>query len=252
MTPVSYYVPGETTSPQWAFCFAKGCGGTITDEQELFPGPVALFTVPARWNVLKDAEREGREYYFGDHAYYGRRQFYRITRNAYQWQGTEPTPSPDRFQKFGKPIQPWRIRGGHILVCPQSAVYCRMHGFDVQQWLHEVETTIRQYTTRPIRVRWKRSRDPIGADLSNAWAVVVYSSAAALDALIAGIPVFVLAPFAASARMGLSDLSRIESPAMPEGREPFLWDLANHQWTFKEMYEGVAWRALQQEADRAA
>lgn len=246
MTPVSYYVPGQDTSPRFAFAFAKGCNGTITDEAELFPGPVALFTVPERWELFKKAEAEGRTWYYADHAYLGRHRFYRITRNAYQHDGTGDYP-PERFLSFRRPVQPWRTNGAHILICPQSPIYCQMHGFDVMHWIRDVTATLRTYTTRPIRVRWKKQRDrSIAQDLINAWAVVVYSSAAALDALIAGIPVFVLAPFAAAYRMGLPDLAQIESPVFPDGREPFLWALACNQWTLPEIYTGVAWRALQE------
>jgi hypothetical protein len=53
--------------------------------------------------------------------------------------------------------------------------------------------------------------------------------------------------------MGRSDLAQIEDPARPDGREPFLWNLAANQWTRKEILLGQAWRDLKrQEVDRAA
>jgi hypothetical protein len=117
-----------------------------------------------------------------------------------------------------------------------------------------VTATIRAHSDRTIRVRWKTqaTETPIQVDLEGAWAVVVFSSAAALDALIEGIPVFVLAPFAAASRMGLPDLTRIESPVYPDDREPFLHVLANQQWTMAEIYKGQAWAALQESSARAA
>jgi hypothetical protein len=251
VTPVSYYAPDEFTSPKFAFAFAKGCGGSITDEADLFPGPVALFGSPSRWPVLRAAKQDGRTWFYGDHGYFGRRRYYRITRNAYQHDGRSEA-TPDRFAAFNRPIQPWRTTGAHVLVCPNSDVYCRLHGFAVASWLADVTRTLRAHTDRELRVRWKHDETPIAADLANAWAVVAYSSAAALDALIAGVPVFTLAPFAATVRMGLSDLSKIESPVYPDDREPFLWSLAYQQWTIHEIYEGVAWRDLQREGASAA
>lgn len=254
MLPVSYYNPEEFTSPKFAYAFAKGCGGTMTDETELFPGPVALFGSPSRWPVLRHAQAEGRDWYYGDHAYIGRGKYYRITKNAYQHDGRGNAPS-DRFRVFRRSIQAWRKDGKHILICPNSAIYFQLHGLDVDVWLHEVTETLRQYTDRPIRVRWKtqRAEIPIDQDLVRAWAVVVFSSAAALDALIAGVPIFTLAPFAASVRMGLTDLSQIESPLRPPGRDGFLSNLCANQWTIQEILRGDAWRALQgQEATRAA
>lgn len=254
VTPVSYYVPGETSSPRFAFAFAKGCRGEMTDDREyLYPGPVALFGSPAAWPLLRQAREAGREWFYGDHAYFGRSKYFRITRNAYQHDGTGEAV-PERFLAFRREVQPWRRSGGHVLVCPNSDVYMGLHGLDGQVWLREVVETLRAHTDREIRVRWKvESRiKAIKDDLHDAWAVVVFSSASALDALIAGVPVFVLAPFAAGARMGLSDLTRIESPIYPDGREPFMWALAANQWTLQEIYTGQAWRALQAQQAVAA
>lgn len=244
MTPVSYYVPNEFSSPKFAFAFARGCDGAITDENELFDGPVALFGSPARWNLLKQAQAEGRDFYYGDHGYFQRKKYYRVTKNGYQHDGSGPA-TPDRFIRFRRDVQPWRRSGSHIIVCPNSWVYCNLHGFDVRDWIADVTRTLREHTDREIRVRWKTDVTPIEFDLVDCWACIVFSSAAALDALIAGVPAFVLAPFAAGARMGLSDLTRIESPLLPDGREPFLWKLADQQWTLPEIFEGRAWDALQ-------
>ena len=254
MTPVSYYAAGEVSSPRFAFAFAKGCHGELTDDLAyLYPGPVAAFGSPAAWPLLTQAQSAHRDWYYGDHAYFGRSKYFRITKNAYQHDGmTDATPS--RFELFHREVQPWRRSGGHVLVCPNSAVYCQLHGFDVQDWLAMVTATLRQHTDREIRVRWKsdvRNRS-IKDDLVEAWAVVVFSSASALDALIAGVPAFVLAPFAAGARLGLSDLSPIEQPLYPDGREPFLWSLADHQWTLQEIYSGMAWRTLHERTAVAA
>ena len=249
MTPVAYYAPAEYSSPKFAFAFAKGCDGEITEETELFDGPVALFVSPSRWTVLKAAQEQGRDWFYGDHGYFGRKTYYRITKNAYQYQEMTEA-SPDRWERFRREIQPWNNSGSHILVCPNSDVYCQLHGFSVDTWLHEVTTTLKAHTDRDIRVRWKSSPTPIGFDLLDAWAVVVYSSAAALDALIYGVPVFVMAPFAAGSTLGLSDLTKIESPIRPDGREPLFWSLSYQQWTLPEIFSGMAWRQLQEQASR--
>lgn len=252
--PVSYYTPGELTSPKWAFAFARGCNGPITEDKELFDGPVALFGSPPQWTVLRQAQAEGRDFYFGDHGYFGRKRFYRVTKNGYQHDGAGDYP-PDRFLGFRREVKPWNRDGRHVLVCPNSDEYMALHGHDGQAWLRDVLTTIRSHTDREVIVRWKRPPVPqpeIRHHLHHAHAVVVFSSAAALDALISGVPVFVLAPFAAGARLGLSDLSQIESPIYPDDREPLLWALAYQQWTLPEMMQGHAWRALQEGESRAA
>lgn len=246
MTPVSYYVPVEHSSPKFAFAFARGCNGEITDELDyLFDGPVAAFASPPAWPLLQRAKSEGRDVYWGDHGYFGRKRYYRVTKNALQHDGTGRA-KPDRFRQHRKPVMPWRKEGSHVLVCPNSDVYFKLHGIDADAWLKNVHDTLRANTDREIRLRWKTAQSPIAYDLVDCWAVVVFSSAAALDALIAGVPVFVLAPFAAGYRMGLDDLTKIESPVYPDDREPFLWKLAEQQWTLPEIFEGKAWKALQE------
>lgn len=244
MRPVTYAVAHEKTSPKFAQAFASGCGGPMCFDNSLRPGPVAMFGSPERWTLLQDAIKSGRTWYFGDHAYFGRSKFYRITVNAYQHDGTgEATPA--RFVAFSRPVAPWRKSGRHVLICPNSETYFRLFGMDVHAWLAQVCARIESVSDRPVRVRWKREATPIQHDLRDCWAVVTFSSAAALDALIAGVPVFVLAPFAAASRMGLADVSQIESPMYPDGREPFLWNLADQQWSLPEIQGGKAWRALQ-------
>lgn len=255
MKPVTYFAADEFTSPKLAYAFAKGCGGTITDDLEyLHPGPVAMFGSPPVWPLLRRAQAEGRDFYFADHAYFGRGWFYRITRNAYQHDGLGKSSTPERFERAtrGATIAPWRKTGSHVLVCPQSDIYFGLHGIDAAEWLETVTATLKQHTDREIRVRWKRSRTPIKPDLEDAWAVVVFSSAAALDALIHGIPIFTMAPFAASVRMGLTDLSQIESPIRPDGRRDFLQVLADNQWTLPEIMRGTAWRLMQERHVQAA
>jgi len=251
--PVAYYEPSEMTSPKLAYAFAKGCKGTITDEKELFPGPVALFGSPALWPVLREAQRQNRIWHYADHGYWRKGVYYRITTNAYQHDGIGDA-TPTRFLNHRRPVQPWRSTGSHIVICPNSAIHFELHGSNVDTWLRDVQSQLRQHTDREIRVRWKTDRrvKPLSEDLVDAWAVVVYSSASAIEALIAGVPVFTLAPFAASVRMGLSDLSQIEHPYLPDDREPFLWNLADHQWTINEIFDGVAWRTLREEGARRA
>lgn len=255
MLPVSYYNPNEQSSPKLAYAFAKGCGGTITDEEYLFPGPVALFGSPARWPLLRQAQAAGRDWYYIDHAYFGRGKYFRITKNAYQHDG-RGTSTGLRFKGFQRlsQLKPWRTEGGHILICPNSAVHFGLHGLDVDQWLSQVVALLRQHTDRPIRVRWKtqRSARPIVEDLKDAWAVVVFSSVAAMDGLIAGVPCFSLAPFAATVRMGLSDLSQIEAPFFPDDRESFLSVIADNQWMLPEIVNGAAWHQLQEVEAHAA
>ena len=245
--PITYVVPDEKTSPLFGRAFAQGCGGSIERGDVLCPGAVALFGSPKRWELLQTAFRQNRDVYYCDHAYFGRGRYYRITKNAYQHDG-RGNAGPERFNAFDRKVQPWRRDGQHVLICPNSAIYFGLFGLNVYEWVQQVCDVVAANSTRPVRVRWKNDSTPIESDLKDCWAVVTFTSAAALDALIAGVPVFVLSAFSAAYRFGLSDLREVEHPLFPVGREPFLWNLAANQWTLDEIREGVAWKALQGEA----
>ncbi len=149
-----------------------------------------------------------------------------------------------RGAAFGLPIQRWRTRGTHILICPNSSTYFGLFRLDAERWVATVIDQIRRVSDRPIVVRWKTTDRPLAEDLVNCWATVTYASAAAIMGLIAGVPCFNLAEHASARRMGLDDLSRIEHPWFPDDREGFCAVLAANQWTLAEMRAGHAWRAL--------
>lgn len=243
MIPVTYSVPRELTSPVWCEAFAKGCGGPVETDGILRDRPVALFGSPRLWSLLTQARAEGRTWWYGDKAYFGRGKFYRITRNAFQHDGSG-NAGPERFRRFGLSIAPWRTSGSHILVCPPGDRFQRLHG--VEDWLERTLETLKTYTDRPIRVRPKPrliDGNSLAPDLEDCWALVTFMSNTAVEAVLAGIPVFVTGRSAAS-RMGLDDRSRIESPVMPDGREQWAWNLAANQWTLDEIRSGAAWRAI--------
>lgn len=246
--PTILSVPSERTSPLFARAWERGVGGTIVDVPPLVStaGPIACFGSPVLWPMLQEAIADGRDWYYADKGYFERGRYLRITKNAYQHDG-RGAATEDRFARLGLEVQPWRQDGRHVLICPNTRVYFQLFGLDVDGWISDVTRQIRAVSDREVRVRWKSdlSSRPIEADLVDAWALVTFSSNAAIDALLAGVPVFALAPFAAARRMGLDDLSAIESPVYPDDRAEFMATLAEQQWTLDEIARGDAWRALQ-------
>ncbi len=252
MIPVSYAVQGEKSSPKFASAFAAGCKGPATPNDEIQPGPVALFGSPARRGLLQQAIASGRDWYHGDHGYFRRFQYYRVTKNAYQYAytGMEET-SPLRFQALRLPApQPWAKAGSAIVICPNSPEYMRWHGVpDAKAWALNVATEISKYSDRPIVIRWKAQQTvrPLYVDLHQAWLVVVFSSASAIEGLLHGIPCCTLAPWATTRAMGITDLSQVESPLFPDTRDHFVHTLADRQWTLEEMRAGRTWKALKEQ-----
>lgn len=243
MLPVAYCAPNERTSPQWVAAFAKGCGGKSQTLGPLRDGPVAMFGSPQLEPLLFEAQLRGRTWYYGDHAFFGRHQYYRCARNAMQASGLEGDDSPARFNAFGIPIREWRKAGSHILLCPNSDSFLKRYG--APDWINQTVKALQVRTDRTIRIRWKTDADrrPLAEDLKDCWAVVTFTSNSAVEAVLAGVPAFCTAQCAGSA-MGSANLQEIETPLMPDGRLAWASRLANHQWTFAEMASGMLWSAL--------
>jgi hypothetical protein len=234
------------TAPRWSAAFAIGCKGQLRvgaafEHSRSF----AFWGQPSLWQSFLAARRTSPAWYYGDHAFFGRGRFYRCARNAMQFTGRTGDDAPARFRQFGIPVMDWRRAGSHILLCPNSEPFFGLHGFELGQWVRETTSLIGSCSDRPVRVRWKSeaARRPLEEDLRDCWAVVTYSSNAAVMAALAGVPVFCTGE-CAGLTMGSGDLSQIEAPATPEGRERWSARLANHQWTLDEMRAGALWNAI--------
>lgn len=234
------------TAPRWSAAFAVGCKGKLRVGAAFDHGrPFAFWGQPALWQSFQAARRTAPTWYYGDHAFFGRGRFYRCAKNQTQFMGRTGDDDPARFRSFRILVQDWRRAGGHILLCPNSEPFFGLHGFEFGEWVRDTTTAIRRWSDRPVHVRWKSeaAKRSLEEDLRDCWAVVTFCSNAAVMAALAGIPVFCTAE-CAGLTMGSGDLSQIESPKMPEGREQWAARLANHQWTLDEMRSGALWNAI--------
>lgn len=214
------------------------------------PPPIALFPSPRIFPLVKKARDQRRTFYYGDHGYFSRKRFFRVTRNDFQYHGTDPG-CMDRWLVHRRTIREWRMYGDHILVCPNSPLHFQLRGEEsADAWTRRVVAELQEHTDRPIRIRWKpwslndRDQHPIEHHLADCWACVTYSSASALDALIQGVPSFTLSEESAAHDLSLHDLSRIEDPMYPQHRERLMIQLASQQWTLSEIRNGTTWRKI--------
>ncbi len=248
----------------------------------LQPGPIAMYGLtPETMPLFLYARMEKRDFYYIDNAYFGAghedHNYMRVTKNALQCDGYG-NATVDRFRIHGWAIKPWKMldvsnhkdsckvlvpAGNHILVTCQSEWWYLQHGTTLQLWLDSVLTELSHYTDRPIRVRLKpkskykrppnlvmdgeitgaEDQVPFLKDLDNAWAVVTHASNTAVEAIMEGVPAFVLGQCAAKP-MACSDLAFIEKPRRPEGRGQWAWNLAANQWTLGEIRDGTCWRMI--------
>jgi hypothetical protein len=237
--------------------FANGSGGQVAPPGQPYLHKGAAFfygwtdhTIP----LIRQCQAQGTDWYYADNAYYfGRGKFFRVTKNRFMHDGVG-NAGPERFEKFGIKVKPWRKDGRHILITTQSELFYEARlGTTREAWTNELIEELRKHTDREIIVCHKppvktmASNQPHAIDLESqirdAWALVTHSSSSAVKAVLEGVPVFSLAPSMVSC-MGLDDLGRIEEPVYPDDREPWLWNLAANQWTFREMRDGACWRDL--------
>lgn len=246
--PITYIVNGAMTSPLFGKAFAKGCGGvTSNNAHHLIDNDVAMFGHPDLFNVLRQAQTQGKNWYYGDKAYFGRNTYYRVTKNAYMHRALHGNDDAKRWNRLNIPIIDWQ-QGSDILLCPQSDVHFRLHGTTQSKWIKRTTEDLKQHTDRKIRVHYKNSvtdtETAFKRQLKNVWAVVVYSSMSGVQATVHGVPCFATEPYCTSASFGTTDLSLIESPIKPDNRLQMVSILANNQWTLTEINSKLAWEAI--------
>lgn len=269
-----HFDPSSRRSAHIARCMAIGiraCG----DQAELIEG----FDTEVRGDViiaygwrhpdLFEAYRQaGGHYVYVDLGWWSRKSADMILDGYHKAvvNGREPGPyfrrnsPPDRFGVHGQTILPWRRNGQHVIVAGMSAKSAMTRGLEPQQWERETIRTLQTLTPRPIFYRPKPSwadakpipgstfnpgAKPISETLRFAWALVTLHSNAAIDALLAGVPV-------CCAQGVGSELSfpmeQIADPPLLDGRDQLMNDIAYVQWNGEEMRSGACWRHLRNEA----
>lgn len=247
MSVVCYPQPGKEKSRVILDAFAAGCGGCLGAAPLDRARAAAFFGVVGIETLFEEA-RKG-DWFYGDNSFFdsGRGKFFRFARGAFQI-STLQRPDHGRRRRLGIEVRPWRKTGEHVLVVEQSEHFLGLVGQKPATWLGAIVAMIESRTDRPIRVRrWTRDKakaaSTLGEDLKSAWALVTHASAAANEALIAGVPVFVAGQCAA-VPMASGSLWNIDEPALPDGREDWAAGLAASMWTLEELRNGTAWRTL--------
>jgi len=182
-----------------------------------------------------------------DNSYFDscRQRYFRVTKDAIQHSGLGRSDGR-RFKALGIAIKPWRD-GSHIVVVQQSESFMRNVAAYYSDYVADVIVKLADLTDRSLLVRlWTANKHSAGAslqeDLRGAHALVTYSSAAAVTALLDGVPVAVSRMSAAYPMAGSID--DIEHLPRPDNREEWASVLADNQFTIEEMRDGTAWRML--------
>lgn len=235
-----YICSRKQTSRDVCNALHKAQGFPITKEQYQ-GGTWVGFGAPDLWDGLIQCIKDRNDFYYIDHAYFGRGKYYRFTKNAFQHNGVG-TPNYNRLKKFYESAKPWKKTGRNIIVCPQTTDHHKRFGD--KDWLEKTVECIRKYTDRNIIVRLKGDNKSLYEDLENAYCLVTHSSNAAVEALMEGIPTICTGDCAA-ASLSLRSPSSVEKPWYPDiDRLEWAAVLAANQFTIEEFANGYAWEQV--------
>lgn len=185
---------------------------------------------PMHAHLWAQCRTEGRTWWYADNSYFdaSRERCFRVTRSAIQHDGSGESDGW-RFGAQGLHVKPFRIAGSTVIACAQSEEFMRTVADDPDWLPREVEA--QRAAGHQVLVRHKGERRPLVEDLARARLLLTWSSAAAVEALLAGIPVK-CAPQCCAYGIAMDD------------RERWAGVLSDNQWSIPELASGAAWKAL--------
>lgn len=166
---------------------------------------------------------------------------------------------PNRWESLGIDLRP-RSQGQRIIFAGSSAKFHRAVKLpEPTDYAEQVVRKLRHRTTREIVYRPKpswRDAEPVdgatfqqggtlAALLSDAHLLATWGSSAAVDAIIAGVPVLALGETIARP-VAETSIKRVEAPFFPNDEQRHQWacDLAYCQWSLDELRSGEAWQHI--------
>jgi hypothetical protein len=238
---------------------AQGSGGTVTNTDDFryedSRAPIVLRGI-LKHKIMQKCWQDGRDFYYMDTGYFGNdinKVYHRIVRNDLQHSDILPRSS-NRWQRLGIKLPEQQRSGSRIIVAAPDEKPCRFYGIDQQQWIKHTVAELEKHTDRPIVIRQRAHKridrvqhDPLRAVLQqDVHALVTFNSNSAVESVLEGVPVFVLAPTHAAAAVGNRDLAKIETPYWPDQDRLMAWasHLAWGQFHVSELRHGQAYRIL--------
>lgn len=185
-------------------------------------------------------------------------RYFALALNGHNGSGRWPVGDMSRLDALGIDFKPWRGNGNHILVCGQRGFgYNAMAMPDT--WPDRIYDRLRAMTKRPLwyRPHHKRARrptqktydrvcsheEPLRQHLVNCWAVVVYTSNAATEALIDGVPAFYDGPHIVTEGASIKGVEAVDHPRYRD-RAPAFIKLSWAQWNLEEIRAGAPFARL--------
>lgn len=188
---------------------------------------------------------------YADLGYWNRDAYYRVSVGGWSpHRYLRFGMGPERLKSLGVRVLPWHD-GDEILVVGASEKSMAQHGYRYMEWEKRMVARLQGMGTvvyrpkpndvnrQPISGALLDDR-PVGEALAAARLVVTHHSNMAIDALVAGVPVYCETGAGAAFSLPFGSFDRLS------GREAFLADVAWHQWSLNEMADGTCWSFLKE------
>jgi hypothetical protein len=197
----------------------------------------------------------GREFWFTDAGYTNfvaakGKPWHRLCHNHIHQNLTHLNFPADRLRLLESMPRSWRTTGNKILVVESSDNHHQLLGEDRHVWRDCITNELAKHTDRPVEYRAKhmdrKTRDSVYDLLMSSddyYCVISDSSAAAVEAVWAGVPIITLNKHitTAIARTQVSDINNLYRGPIGD----WLCALTYSQFTKKEMQNGTAWRIIE-------
>jgi len=210
--------------------------------------------------IAHDIADAGGTHVIMENGYIGRELgYYLLERGGFNGLGKDlfTGMGPERWERLGIPIEPWRGEGDYVLVVGQRGGGYNPNAM-ADDWPDRVLPAIRRHTDRAIYYRPHPSRQrapsrlphgalivsverPLDEQIRRAHVVVGWTSSALIQALVMGVPAIYLGPSFVLSSVASHALSHVSEPDRPSGREQAFWDLAWRQWHVNEIASGEGW-----------
>jgi hypothetical protein len=240
------------------------CEPTTELDYDRSTGPIVLRGI-LKHKLMQRCRQDGRDFIFVDTGYFGNeptarnpqahKLWHRIVINDIQHGDIVPRPQ-DRWQRFARPLPQWR-RGRRVIVALPDDKPCKFYGIDRQTWIANLLIDLQRNTDRPIvlreRVANRQQRmiqRPLSQELTDdVHALVTFNSNAAVEAILHGVPAFVLAPSHAARPVSRVSVTDIETPFYPDQDLLYQWlcHLAYGQFHVSEMRSGAALQQISED-----
>lgn len=228
----------------------------IIDRSKIKPEKTLLLrNVINNESVIAERLKNQQPFWFIDTGYTnfitGKKTWHRLVKNHIHQDVTGQNYPADRLHLLGALPRPWRTGGSKILVVESSPHHYSLFGDQLPHWRNRINIGLDKLTDMPIEFRTKvlnrKTRDnlyEIMLEDQDYYCVITDASAAAIEAIWAGIPVITLNRHItnAVARHDLRDINDLYRDNIGN----WLCALSYNQFTKKEIFNGTALRIMQE------